>query len=51
MQYALWCSPQRQGIDWAVVLKGQLEIPLKAPGLVWDFLFNRASFYRKLPTC
>jgi hypothetical protein len=51
MQYALWCSPQRQGLDWAVVLKGQLEIPLKAPGLIWDFLFNRTSFYRKLPTC
>ena len=51
MQYALWCSPQRQGLDWAVVLKGQLEIPLKAPGLIWDFLFNRATFYRELPNC
>jgi hypothetical protein len=51
MQYALWCSPQRQGLDWATVLKGQLEIPLKAPALVWDFLFDRAKFYRSLPTC
>ena len=51
MQYALWCSPQRQGLDWAVVLKGQLEIPLKAPGLIWDFLFHRANFYRNYPTC
>lgn len=51
MQYALWCSPQRQGLDWAVVLKGQLEIPFKAPRLVWDFLFNRPSFYRSLGQC
>jgi hypothetical protein len=51
MQYALWCSPQRQGLDWAMVLKGQIEIPLKAPGLVWDFLFNRPRFYRSLPLC
>lgn len=51
MQYALWCSPQRQGLDWATVLKGQLEIPLKAPRLVWDFLFNRPNFYRSLPEC
>lgn len=51
MQYALWCSPQRQGLDWAVVLKGQLEIPFKAPKLVWDFLFNRPSFYRSVGQC
>ncbi len=51
MQYALWCSPQRQGLDWGTVLKGQLEIPLKTPGLIWDFLFNRARFYRSLPQC
>ena len=51
MQYALWCSPQRQGLDWTTVLKGQLEIPLKAPGLVWDFFFNRPRFYRSLSQC
>jgi hypothetical protein len=51
MQYALWCSPQRQGLEWAVVLKGQFEIPFKAPKLVWDFLFNRPSFYRSLGEC
>jgi hypothetical protein len=51
MQYALWCSPQRQGLDWNVVLKGQLELPLKVPQLVWDFLTNRQVFYRSLPKC
>lgn len=51
MQYALWCSPQRQGLDWNVVLKGQLEIPFKALGLVRDFIFDRAKFYRSTPKC
>jgi hypothetical protein len=47
MQYALWCSPQRQGLDWATVLKGQLEIPFNAASLLWDYLTNRERFYRK----
>ncbi len=47
MQYALWCSPQRQGLDWATVLKGQLEIPFKAASLLWDYLTNRERFYRR----
>ena len=34
MQYALWCSPQRQGLDWSVVLKGQIEMPGRALGLI-----------------
>jgi hypothetical protein len=51
MQYALWCSPQRQGLDWNVVLKGQLEMPSKALGLVRDFIFDRAKFYRSTPKC
>jgi hypothetical protein len=51
MQYALWCSPQRQGLDWNVVLKGQLELPLKVPRLVWDFLTNREVFYQSIPKC
>jgi hypothetical protein len=51
MQYALWCSPQRQGLDWSVVLRGQLEIPFKAFGLIRDFVFDRAKFYRSTPKC
>ena len=51
MQYALWCSPQRQGLDWNVVLQGQLEMPSKAFGLVRDFIFDRAKFYRSTPKC
>jgi hypothetical protein len=51
MQYALWCSPQRQGLDWAVVLKGQLEIPGKALSLLRDFIFDRAKFYRSTQQC
>jgi hypothetical protein len=51
MQYALWCSPQRQGLDWSVVLNGQLEMPFKAFGLVRDFIFDRAKFYRSTPKC
>ncbi|HKP51545.1 MAG TPA: glycosyltransferase family 39 protein [Chloroflexia bacterium] len=47
MQYALLCSPQRQGLDWATVLKGQLEIPFKATSLLWDYLTNRERFYRR----
>jgi hypothetical protein len=51
MQYALWCSPQRQGLDWTVVLKGQMELPLKVPRLIWDFLTNRQVFYQSIPKC
>ena len=51
MQYALWCSPQRQGLDWATVLNGQLEMPFKALGLLRDFIFDRAKFYRSTPKC
>jgi hypothetical protein len=51
MQYALWCSPQRQGLDWATVIKGQLELPGRAGQLVWDFLFNRERFYRSTRSC
>ncbi|MDQ6694934.1 MAG: hypothetical protein M3014_11040, partial [Chloroflexota bacterium] len=51
MQYALWCSPQRQGLDWALALRGQLEMPGKASGLIWDFITNRAKFYRSTPKC
>jgi len=51
MQYALWCSPQRQGLDWSVVLRGQLDIPFKAFGLLRDFVFDRAKFYRSTPQC
>ena len=51
MQYALWCSPQRQGLDWATVLRGQLEMPFRAPALLWDFLTDRAKFYRATREC
>lgn len=51
MQYALWCSPQRQGLDWATVLKGQAEMPLRAGQLAWDFIFNRQVFYRRTRGC
>ncbi len=51
MQYALWCSPQRQGLDWAVVLRGQVELPGKAVGLLWDYVTNRQVFYRKTRNC
>ena len=51
MQYALWCSPQRQGLDWNTVLRGQVEIPFKALGLLRDFIFDRAKFYRSTPKC
>ena len=51
MQYALWCSPQRQGLDWATVLQGQVEMPGKAASLLWDYLTNRARFYRSTPEC
>lgn len=51
MQYALWCSPQRQGLDWATVIKGQIEMPGKAFGLLRDYLFNRSVFYRRTKGC
>lgn len=51
MQYALWCSPQRQGLDWATVLRGQVEMPMRAGQLIWDFLFNRQVFYRRTRGC
>jgi hypothetical protein len=51
MQYALWCSQQRQALDWATVLRGQLEMPTRAVGLVWDFLTDRQKFYRATRGC
>jgi hypothetical protein len=51
MQYALWCSQQRQALDWALVLRGQVEMPTRAAGLLWDFVFNRAVFYRSTKGC
>ncbi|HYP39525.1 MAG TPA: glycosyltransferase family 39 protein [Chloroflexia bacterium] len=51
MQYALWCSPQRQGLDWATVLKGQVEMPGRAASLIWDYLTDRQKFYRQTRQC
>jgi hypothetical protein len=51
MQYALWCSPQRQGLDWAIVIQGQLEMPGKAVSLLWDYVTNREIFYRRTRQC
>ena len=51
MQYVLWCSPQRQGLDWSVVFKGQLEMPGRAFGLIKDFLIDRQKFYRRTKGC
>ena len=51
MQYALWCSPERQGLDWARVIQGQVEMPGKAFGLIRDFLFDRERFYRSTRNC
>ncbi len=51
MQYALWCSSQRQGLDWATLLQDQLKIPGKAAGLVWQYITNRSAFYRNTPKC
>ncbi|MFL5733630.1 MAG: hypothetical protein ACJ78Q_10555, partial [Chloroflexia bacterium] len=51
MQYALWCSQQRQALDWAVVVRGQIELPSRAVQLVHDFIFNREVFYRRTKDC
>lgn len=51
MQYALWCSPQRQGLDWPTVIRGQLEIPFRATQLMWDYVTDRARFYRSTRQC
>ncbi len=51
MQYALWCSPQRQGLDWATVLRGQLEMPVRASQLLWDYVTDRSKFYRSTRQC
>jgi hypothetical protein len=51
MQYALWCSAQRQGLDWGTVIRGQLEMPGRAFRLLWDYLFNRQVFYRRTRDC
>jgi hypothetical protein len=47
VQYALWCSSQRQGLDWSVVPRGQIELIWKLPSLAWDYLTDRESFYRR----
>ncbi len=51
MQYALWCSEQRQGLDWARVIQGQLEMPGRAASLLWDYLTDRQKFYRRTRQC
>ncbi len=51
MQYALWCSSQRQALDWATVLKGQADMIVRAPSLLWDFLTDRKKFYRATRGC
>lgn len=51
MQYALWCSSQRQGLDWSNLLQEQLKMPGKAAGLVWQYITNRSAFYRNTPKC
>lgn len=45
IQYALWTSEQRQGLDWATVLRGQLEMPTKAARLLWTYVTDREQFY------
>jgi hypothetical protein len=51
MQYALWCSPQRQGLDWATVVRGQFEMPVRAAQLLWDYITDRSKFYRSTRQC
>lgn len=51
IQYALWCSSQRQALDWASLVGEQLKIPGKAAGLVWQYITNRSAFYRNTPKC
>jgi hypothetical protein len=46
IQYALWTSQQRQGLDWATVLQGQLEMPTKVVRLLWTYITDREQFYR-----
>lgn len=45
IQYALWTSDQRQGLEWATVLQGQLEMPAKAARLLWTYITDRQQFY------
>lgn len=51
MQYALWCSQQRQGLDWATLVSGQLQMAGKAVSLVRDYIIDRSSFYRQSRGC
>jgi Dolichyl-phosphate-mannose-protein mannosyltransferase len=48
IQYALWTSEQRQGLEWATVLQGQLEMPSKAVRLLWTYITDRESFYSEI---
>ncbi|HEX8221193.1 MAG TPA: glycosyltransferase family 39 protein [Chloroflexia bacterium] len=45
IQYALWTSEQRQGLEWATVLQGQLEMPTRAARLLWTYITDRKQFY------
>ncbi|MBF6611929.1 MAG: glycosyltransferase family 39 protein [Chloroflexi bacterium] len=51
MQYALWCSQQRQGLDWATLVSGQLQMAGKAVSLARDYIMERSSFYRRSRGC
>ncbi|MEA2575702.1 MAG: hypothetical protein QOH93_3000 [Chloroflexia bacterium] len=45
VQYALWTSVQRQGLDWLRVLNGQVEMPTKVVHLLWTYITDRQKFY------
>ncbi|MDQ2809952.1 MAG: hypothetical protein M3Z04_23990, partial [Chloroflexota bacterium] len=47
VQYALWSSAQRQaGLSWPSILAAQVGLPLRLPGIAWQFLTDRGAFFK-----
>ncbi len=48
LQFALWTSEQRQGLDWGRVISGQVSLlnPANLFDILSRFIFDRSSFYK-----
>jgi hypothetical protein len=48
LQFALWTSEQRQGLDWGRVVSGQISLlnPANLFDILRRFIFDRSSFYK-----
>jgi hypothetical protein len=45
---ALWSTAQRQGLDWGLFLKNEIDVlPRRAAEIIYKFVFARSSFFQR----